>query len=39
MTDPEDTALSFADPAVLGRWFPAHAATRDGLWIRLCKKG
>jgi len=39
MTDPDDTALSFADPAALDRWFAAYAATRDGLWIRLCKKG
>lgn len=39
MTDPKGTALSFADPAALDRWFAAYAATRDGLWIRLCKKG
>ncbi|AMY68883.1 YdeI/OmpD-associated family protein [Frigidibacter mobilis] len=38
MTDPQETARSFADAAALHEWLAANHASADELWIRIYKK-
>jgi len=38
MTDPQETAQSFADAAALHAWLAANHACADELWVRIYKK-